>query len=172
MSCRVLLPLMALWATLLLGACSTSQARAARGTSAPDAPEASAPQAESLDQLLSQDDFDLPRSLLLFSREYAAEFGVEPPESVDAWQERFARYTSELKRDLKRDATPRARLLTLIEFVHGKLGLRFDSADMQGHDPQNLFFDNVITRRQGYCVTLSLAYIVFGQAAGDRKSVV
>lgn len=166
MSCRVLLPLVALWATLLLGACSTSQARAVRGTSAPDAPEASAPQAESLDQLLSQDDFDLPRSLLLFSQEYAAEFGVEPPESVDAWQERFARYTSELKRDLKRDALPRARLLTLIEFVHGKLGLRFDSADMQGHDPQNLFFDNVITRRQGYCVTLSLAYIVFGQAAG------
>ncbi len=117
MSCRVLLPLMALWATLLLGACSTSQARAAGGTSAPDAPEASAPQAESLDQLLSQDDFDLPRSLLLFSREYAAEFGVEPPESVDAWQERFARYTGELKRDLKRDATRRDGMAKALAYM-------------------------------------------------------
>lgn len=152
--------------TLFLTACSTSQARGSHdierqpgGAATPD---------ESLEQMLARDDFDLPRALLLFSREHQGEvFGpqAELPDT-DSWLARFDRYAFELKRDLRRANSPRSRMLTLIEFVHEKLGLRFDSNDPNGHNPENLFFDRVITRKRGYCVTLSLAYILFGQAAG------
>ncbi|MCC6574870.1 MAG: tetratricopeptide repeat protein [Planctomycetes bacterium] len=125
-------------------------------------------QSGSLEEMLEHDDFDLPRALLLFSKAYAGEFesGDTPPLDVDAVLARYQAYTDELKKNLKRERSPRSRLLALIEFVDQKLHLRFDSGDAVGHNPQNLFFDQVINRRQGYCVTLSLAYIVFGQAAG------
>lgn len=163
---RRVLPLFLL---LFLTACSTSQARGSN--EAPPSPGKntdSPASAENLSQMLDHDDFDLPRALLLFSQEYEAEmFGAQAElPDLEAWNERFERYTHELKRELVRDKSPREKLLTLIEFVHGKLGLRFDSDDPNGHSPENLFFDRVINRRRGYCVTLSLAYVVFGQAAG------
>jgi regulator of sirC expression with transglutaminase-like and TPR domain len=152
---------------LFLSACSTSQARdsISPGPRNGGSPEAAA---ESLEQMLARDNFDLPRALLLFGREHESEFfgqGTELPD-IEAWTSRFERYTYELKRELLRDTSPRQRMLTLIEFVHGKLGLRFDADDPYGHSAENLFFDRVINRKRGYCVTLSLAYIVFGQAAG------
>ncbi len=124
--------------------------------------------ASTLEEMLRKDDFDLPRALLMFSARYADEFpqsrGTEL--DVESVLRRFDAYVQELRRSLRRDRSPRQRLLTLIEFVHSKLGLRFDASDPKGHNPQNLFFDQVINRRLGYCVTLSLAYVVFGQAAG------
>lgn len=125
-------------------------------------------QARTLDAMLQQDDFDLPRALLLFSEKYYPQFSgkIDHDTDVEAKLARFDAYTTDLRAALKRGKSPRQRLLTLKEFVHGKLGLRFDSADPNGHDPENLFFDRVLQNRRGYCVTLSLAYIVFGQAAG------
>jgi regulator of sirC expression with transglutaminase-like and TPR domain len=118
--------------------------------------------------MLAQEDFDLPRALLLFSREHRAEFAGAEAElpDVEAWLERFHKYAEELRRELRRAPSPRMRLLALIEFVHDKLGLRFDASDPNGYSHENLFFERVITRRTGYCVTLSLAYVIFGQAAG------
>ncbi len=153
---------------LFLTACSTSQARGNHDAPPPERGNDQPTPTQNLSQMLDQDDFDLPRALLLFSHEYETEmFGASADvPDPEAWSDRFERYTHELKRELLRDTSPRQRLLTLIDFVHGKLGLHFDSSDPYGHDPENLFFDRVINRRRGYCVTLSLAYVVFGQAAG------
>jgi len=160
---------------ITLAGCSTSQARTDRDSlPRPPASHDSTQAPLTLEQMFAQDDFDLPHALLLFSRENAAEFfgaGEQGPE-LALWHDRFEKYTDELKRSLRRDTSPRQRLLTLIEFVHAKLGLRFDPADPRGYSPENLFFDRVITRRAGYCVTLSLAYIVFGQAAGLNVTAV
>lgn len=160
---------------LLLVGCA-NQGRGAHTGPAPkgappwarDGGEVGTPTPQSLDEMLQFEDFDLPRALLLFSAQYAGEFspGDRAPMDVDAQLSRFDAYTNELKKNLRRDRSPRQRLLTLIEFVHNRLGLRFDPSDSVGHNPQNLFFDQVINRRRGYCVTLSLAYVVFGQAAG------
>ncbi|MBX3473557.1 MAG: tetratricopeptide repeat protein [Planctomycetes bacterium] len=125
-------------------------------------------QNQTLEQLLAQEDFDLPRALLLFSEKHYPQFAGKPSHDTDlrAKLARFDAYAADLRNALRRDKSPRQRLLTLRDFVHAKLGLRFDTADPSGHDPENLFFDRVLQNRKGYCVTLSLAYIVFGQAAG------
>ena len=121
----------------------------------------------SLDQMLEQDDFDLPRALLLFSEEYYPEFsGTRHDVDIKAKLARFDEYARQLRTELRKDKSPRQRVRTLVDFVHIKLGLRFDQNDARGENPENLFFDRVLQRRFGYCVTLSLAYLVFGQAAG------
>lgn len=121
-----------------------------------------------LDVLLERDDFDLPLALLLFRNRYAPEFFGEQAEPVhiDAWLSDFESLTDELRSELRRCRSARQRQQTLADFLHVRLGLRFDPQDEQGLRPENLFFDLVLQRKRGYCVTLSLAWIVFGQAAG------
>ncbi|MCA8918117.1 MAG: tetratricopeptide repeat protein [Planctomycetes bacterium] len=122
----------------------------------------------SLEQMLEEDDFNLARALLLFSEEYYPEFaGVSSHDiDIDARLKRFDTYTTQLRDALRRDNSPRQRVRTLVDFIHIKLGLRFDGRDQRGENPDNLFFDRVLQNRYGYCVTLSLAYLVFGQGAG------
>ncbi|MCB9894315.1 MAG: tetratricopeptide repeat protein [Planctomycetes bacterium] len=127
-----------------------------------------APSDETLEQMLEHEDFDLPRALLLFSEEYYAEFAGVPHHEVDipAKLARFEGYADQLRDALRSDRSPRQRVRTLVDFIHIKLGLRFDQSDSRGENYENLFFDSVLQRRFGYCVSLSMAYLVFGQAAG------
>lgn len=162
---------------VVLSAC-TSQSRplsngGATGTHEPDIEDTTlsvdtSRDERDLDKLLQNDDFNLPLALLLFSEKYYGEFSGEasPDIDIEAKLSRFDQYAASLKSELKQDKTPHQRLRTLTNFVHSKLGLRFDPGDQQGLNPNNLFFDVVLQRRYGYCVTLSLAYLVFGQAAG------
>jgi regulator of sirC expression with transglutaminase-like and TPR domain len=161
-------------ACLLLAGCAAQQRTLPpdNGRDTPDAtpdtrPDTQPAKPQTLEEMLQQDDFDLPRALLLFSAKYYGEFAAEPytPE-IEPKLARFEAYTQDLRKELRRDRSPRMRLRTLANFVHVKLGLRFDQNDTGGTNPENLFFDRVLTRRFGYCVTLSMAYIVFGQAAG------
>lgn len=131
------------------------------------APDDHPVQRESLDEMLEHEDFDLARALLLFSNEYYPEFEpTSDPVNVEERMATWTKYADELRASLSRLYTPRSRLRRLVEFVHIKLGLRFDRVDRAGHKPENLFLDKVLERRYGYCVTLSLAYLVFGQMAG------
>ncbi|MCA8914536.1 MAG: tetratricopeptide repeat protein [Planctomycetes bacterium] len=129
---------------------------------------------ETLEQMLERDDFDLPRALLLFSEKYYPEFASVPRHEVDipAKLGRFEAYAEQLSDALRQDNSPRQRVRTLVDFIHIKLGLRFDQNDSRGENYENLFFDSVLQRRFGYCVSLSMAYLVFGQAAGlDVKGI-
>ncbi|MBK9975635.1 MAG: tetratricopeptide repeat protein [Planctomycetes bacterium] len=164
------LALAALACMLLAGCAGQSRPLAANGPGPDDPPVVrnTTQSHQTLDQMLQQDDFDLPRALLLFSEEFYPEFSGKQRHEVDveAKLARFDAYASDLRAALRRNKTPRTRLATLIEFVHVKLGLRFDATDPSGAKADNLFFDRVLQNRTGYCVTLSLAYLVFGQAAG------
>jgi regulator of sirC expression with transglutaminase-like and TPR domain len=124
--------------------------------------------ATTLEELLQSDDFDLARGLLMFSERYYPEFAGTASHDTDINSKlrRFDAYSEQLRREINRDKSPRQRIRTLVDFIHVKLGLRMDQGDSRGESPENLFFDRVLQNRFGYCVTLSLAYIVFGQAAG------
>jgi len=138
------------------------------GTDDPDPLQSTSDAGATLEEMLQRDDFDLPRALLLFSEKYFPEFAGVPAHDVDipAKLARFKGYVDQLKAELRRDNSPRQRVRTLVDFIHIKLGLRFDQSDARGEDPENLFFDRMLQRRYGYCVSLSTAYLVFGQAAG------
>jgi len=168
--CARPLALTALACTLLAGCAGQSRPPAVNGAGPNDPPAVrnTTQSHQTLDQMLQQDDFDLPRALLLFSEKFYPEFSGKQRHEVDveAKLARFDAYATDLRAALRRNKTPRTRLATLIEFVHVKLGLRFDATDPSGAKADNLFFDRVLQNRTGYCVTLSLAYLVFGQAAG------
>lgn len=165
-----------LFLALLAGCAAQSRPvdgpRPGPGPAAPDAPPTeirnTTRSQQSLEQMLETEDFDLARALMLFSEKYYPHFSgkISHDTDLESKLDRFEAYARDLRAALRKDTSPRQRLRTLKEFVHGKLGLRFDSADPAGHDPENLFFDRVLQNRKGYCVTLSLAYILFGQAAG------
>ncbi|MCC6465453.1 MAG: tetratricopeptide repeat protein [Planctomycetes bacterium] len=155
-------------AALALAGCA-AQGRPSAADPPPTGPHQ--PKAEvapaTLDEMLEGSDFDLPRALLLFSRDYYGDFAATPHTlDIEARLARFDQYGVELRRELGRRSSPRSRLLALVDFVHSRLGLHFDSQDAAGANPENLFLDRVLQSRRGYCVTLSLAYLVFGQAAG------
>jgi regulator of sirC expression with transglutaminase-like and TPR domain len=125
------------------------------------------PAPQTLEEMLKQDDFDLPRALLLFSEKYYPETSGQPhPVDIPAKLARFQEYAEQLKRELRGEHSPARRARALSDFVHLRLGLRSDPADQSGANPENLFLDRVLQNRYGYCVTLSMAYLVFGQAAG------
>lgn len=122
---------------------------------------------QTLEEALEADEINLARALLLFSERYYPEFTGRPHDTdIPAKLVRFNAYSEELQRDLNRARTPSQRIRALTDFVHIRLGLRFDPADEGGNSPENLFFDRVLQSRYGYCVSLSLAYLVFGRAAG------
>lgn len=154
-------------ALTLLAGCA-GQAREGGLPAASETPPLhTAANAQSLDDMLKAEDFDLARALLLFSEKYYPEFSGRPHDTdIPAKLTRFDAYAAELRRDVNRARSPRTRLLALTDFVHSRLGLRFDPTDQGGANPENLFFDRMLQNRYGYCVSLSLAYLVFGQAAG------
>lgn len=159
-----------LFVLLLLSGC-TSQIRV-DGNGPPPDPDLRPVQngekaTQSLEEMLKQDDFDLPRALLLFSEKYYPEFKGQPHDvDVPAKLRRIEEYADALGKEITRARSPRTRLLALTDFVHVRLGLRFDPTDQGGSNPENLFFDRMLQNRYGYCVSLSLAYLVFGQAVG------
>lgn len=117
---------------------------------------------------LPEAEFDLALSLLLFARDR----GGAAPETVDAglaeidkWQERLNYLTRSLR-------TMEQRTDALRTFIHDELGFRFDSGDPLGHNPDNLMFHRVLERRRGYCVTLSMVYVLLAPAAGVRLAPV
>lgn len=154
--------------TLLVLAGCAGQSRDADASPGPDTkPVHATANAQSLDDMLKSDDFELPRALLLFSEKYYPEFSGRSHETdIPAKLARFEAYSAELRREVNRARSPRTRLLALTDFVHSRLGLRFDPTDQGGANPENLFFDRMLQNRYGYCVSLSLAYLVFGKAAG------
>jgi regulator of sirC expression with transglutaminase-like and TPR domain len=154
----------------LLSGCATQSRDAHRPVPATpsEVTQSTAWQPSTLAELLERDDFDLAEALLVFSETYYPEFSGRGRHDADvpAKLARFERYGDNLRREVQRARTPRMRLRALTDFVHHELGLRFDPADAQGMNPENLFFDRVLQNRYGYCVSLSMAYLVFGRLAG------
>lgn len=165
---RILLTFLAL---LIVAGCASQGRAPSRGVAMP--PSTQTPVLETrhdpqtLAEALEASEIDLPRALLMFSEKYYPEFSGRPHNAdIPAKLARFQAYSEELRRELNRARTPSQRIRALTDFVHIRLGLRFDPADEGGLNPENLFFDRVLQSRYGYCVSLSLAYLVFGRAAG------
>jgi len=61
-------------------------------------------------------------------------------------------------------STRRAKLVALVDELHGRLGFRGNADDY--YDPANSFLDEVLVRRTGLPITLSIVYLHVGRAAG------
>lgn len=111
-----------------------------------------------LAELLREPDFDLAEAALLCCAE------VEPGLNVDAELARLQELGEQLMaRDGYTPDDPHAAARALGGLLAGDLGFTGDAADY--HDPRNGLLTEVLQRRRGLPITLSIVYVGVGQRA-------
>lgn len=83
---------------------------------------------------------------------------------IDGWLARIDGMATELKRRLRPDISATEALLALNHYVFGELGFSGNADDY--YDPRNSFLNDVIERRLGIPITLSVLYIEIGRRIG------
>ncbi|NUQ35780.1 MAG: hypothetical protein HUU29_12670 [Planctomycetaceae bacterium] len=169
-----LTPIIVVPVVFLAGACATqadieawersqalmaaSRAEAAR-TLAPPAHADTRDFREALD--LPPERFDLALALLLFAKEYGGAAG----DVVESRLKLIDQWAGRLRSRVRSMRSLEQKVYALRDMVHDELGFSYDGSDPRGMSPGNLFFDRVLERKRGYCVTLSLVYLVLARGA-------
>jgi regulator of sirC expression with transglutaminase-like and TPR domain len=104
------------------------------------------------------DPIELARSALVLSKLAYPHLALEYPLS------RLNAIAAGVRRQLMDEADPLAALNTLSQYLFDELGFRGNQEDY--YDPRNSYLNDVLSRRLGIPITLSLLYIEVGQRAG------
>ena len=115
---------------------------------------------DQLDQLFSAPDHavELGRAALILARlEY-------PSLDLSAQIERIERFAAEAGRRLPEDYDPLVSIGRLNDYLFGQLGFRGNEQDY--YDPRNSFLNDVIERRTGIPITLSVVYLEITRRLG------
>lgn len=105
-----------------------------------------------------EEEIDLAEAaLVIAAHEY-------PGLDVMACLARIDEWGRTLKRRLRPDISPADALVTLNHYVFDELGFAGNAADY--YDPRNSYLNDVIERRLGIPITLSLLYIEIGRRIG------
>src|SRR4029077_4369629 len=91
----------------------------------------------------------------------AAEYGNL---DVDAYLARIDEMGFELRKRLRSDVSTTETIIALNRYVFDELGFTGNSADY--YDPRNSYLNDVIDRRLGIPITLSVVYIEIGARVG------
>lgn len=113
---------------------------------------------ERLAELMREPEVELADAALLCCAE------VEPGFDVDAWWDRLQELGVELAQREPAVDDPLSAAHALSGFLAGELGFTGDAADY-GH-PRNSFLTEVLRRRRGLPITLSILYVAVGRLAG------
>lgn len=90
---------------------------------------------------------------------------TEYPElDVRTYRERLDRWAGELRERLEDDASAEQRLRALNHYLFGELGFSGNMDDY--YDPRNSYLNEVLDRKLGIPITLSLVYMELGQRIG------
>lgn len=90
--------------------------------------------------------------------------GEYPDLDIGAYLERIADMAARLRRRLRQDITPTETLIALNHYLFEELGFTGNGAEY--YDPRNSFLNQVIDRKLGIPITLSLVYIEIGRRVG------
>jgi regulator of sirC expression with transglutaminase-like and TPR domain len=115
---------------------------------------------ERLRQIVSGPDEDISlaeAALLIAGHEY-------PDLPVSAYLSRLDELAHGLRMRIGEDATDLERIAELNQFLFGDLGFRPNSEDY--YDPRNSFLNEVLERRTGIPLTLSVIYMELGRKIG------
>jgi regulator of sirC expression with transglutaminase-like and TPR domain len=77
---------------------------------------------------------------------------------------RFDGLAATLKRRLRRDISPTETIIALNRYLFDELGFSGNTTDF--YDPRNSFLNDVLERRLGIPITLSLVYVEIGRRVG------
>ena len=115
---------------------------------------------ERLRQIVSGPDEDISlaeAALLIAGHEY-------PDLPVPAYLSRIEQLAHGLRMRIGEDATALERIAELNQFLFGDLGFKANSGDY--YDPRNSFLNEVLERRTGIPITLSVVYMELGRRIG------
>ena len=105
-----------------------------------------------------EEEIDLAEgALIVAAHEY-------PGLDVDAYRARLDEMGDTLKRRLRRDIGPTETLIAVNHYLFDELGFRGNADDY--YDPRNSFLNEVLDRRLGIPITLSLVHVEIGRRAG------
>jgi regulator of sirC expression with transglutaminase-like and TPR domain len=91
----------------------------------------------------------------------AAEY---PHLDIDAYLGRIDELAAQFRRRLRQDIPPTETIIALNHYLFGELG--FSGNTTEYYDPRNSFLNDVLDRRLGIPLTLSIVYIEIGRRAG------
>ncbi|MFN7087453.1 MAG: SirB1 family protein [Burkholderiales bacterium] len=103
-------------------------------------------------------EMDLARAALVIA---AAEY---PDLDIDAYLDRIDDMAARLGRRLRGDIPPTETIIALNHYLFEELG--FAGNDTDYYDPRNSYLNEVLDRRLGIPITLSLVYIEIGRRVG------
>ena len=111
-------------------------------------------------ELLSHDDdkIDLARACLQIAED------AYPGLDVDGYVGELERFGKRLRARIGIDAAPEERVVALNEFLYDDLG--FSGNTENYYDPRNSYLNEVIDRRMGIPITLSILYMEIGRRIG------
>lgn len=110
---------------------------------------------DEFERLTAQSEVDLARAALLIARD-------EYPElSVDGYLARLEAYADRVRSRLPRRADEERRIAELNTLLFEELGFRGDHKDF--YDPRNSLLNEVMDRRRGIPVSLSILYLDIGR---------
>ena len=87
-----------------------------------------------------------------------------PDLDIGAYLDRIADMAARLRRRLRQDITPTETLIALNHYLFEELGFTGNGAEY--YDPRNSFLNQVIDRKLGIPITLSLVYMEIGRRVG------
>jgi len=87
-----------------------------------------------------------------------------PGLAVQAYLDRLNAFAEEVRSRLGNDCAPARIVQVLNSYLFQELGFAGDTADF--YDPRNSFLNDVLDRRRGIPITLSLVYIEVGRRVG------
>ena len=111
-------------------------------------------------ELVSQDQFDLAQASLLLAQD------VYPDIDVSAYLERLDDIAAAVKRTVASDAFAEQKVLALNRHLFYEM--RFSGNIDDYYDPRNSYLNEVIERRTGIPITLSILYMEIGRRLGLR----
>ncbi len=109
-------------------------------------------------QVIHQRDFSLAQAALYIAQ---AEY---PDLDVERYLEQLAQMSREVKNRLPQEQYPLRIIQTINQYLYEDLGFSGNTSDY--YDPRNSFLNEVIDRRTGIPITLSLVYIEIAQQIG------
>lgn len=114
---------------------------------------------ETLAQMVAEGDaLDLGTAALIIATAHYPEVSLHP------YQTRLDALATEVQRRVGRARTPERRLAALTDYLFGELGFCGNVTDY--YDPANSFLNEVLDRRTGLPITLSILYLAIAHRLG------
>ncbi|RMD98410.1 MAG: hypothetical protein D6814_07635, partial [Calditrichaeota bacterium] len=83
--------------------------------------------------------------------------------NIAVYRQKLDRMALELEQRLQNVSSPEKMMQIMSQYFYHDLGFNTDASDTVGQDPRNLLFNDVLDRKKGYCLTLSLPYLCMAE---------